>query len=129
MTHASDCAIHNEPALPPGLCDCGVPDCPGIEPPQESGVREPTRADEPTAYEDAGPTLTTDSTVPEDPPMNVRRERGMNDMAAVLQSLYGDRCTRREGGCTCCAVWAIFDALDTMTDSSVFADDLQKPTT
>lgn len=54
-----------------------------------------------------------------------RRERGMNDLAAVVQSLYGERCSRREGGCTCCAVWAIYDALDTMTDASVFADDLR----
>ena len=23
-THASDCAIHNEPALPAGDCDCGA---------------------------------------------------------------------------------------------------------
>jgi hypothetical protein len=52
-----------------------------------------------------------------------RRERGMNDLAAVIQATYGERCSRREGGCTSCTVWAIFDALDTMTDASVFADD------
>lgn len=35
MTHASDCAIHNGPALPPAACDCGDPECPGITPPAE----------------------------------------------------------------------------------------------
>lgn len=60
----------------------------------------------------------------DEPPLSERRERGMNDLAAVVQAIYGDRCTRREGGCTRCAVWAIYDALDTMTDASVFADDL-----
>jgi hypothetical protein len=24
MNHWSDCAVHNEPALPAGECDCGV---------------------------------------------------------------------------------------------------------
>ena len=24
MVHASDCAVHNEPAFPAGECDCGV---------------------------------------------------------------------------------------------------------
>lgn len=24
MTHASDCAVHNAPALPVGRCDCGA---------------------------------------------------------------------------------------------------------
>jgi len=24
MQHASDCAVHNAPALPPGPCDCGA---------------------------------------------------------------------------------------------------------
>jgi hypothetical protein len=24
VTHASDCAVHNEPALPRGPCDCGA---------------------------------------------------------------------------------------------------------
>lgn len=24
MTHKSDCAVHNEPAYPPGICDCGA---------------------------------------------------------------------------------------------------------
>lgn len=62
----------------------------------------------------------------DDTPLGARRERGMNDLAAVVQRIYGNRCTRREGGCACCAVWAIYDALDTMTDSSVFADDLRK---
>ena len=23
MTHLSDCAVHNEPAMPAGPCDCG----------------------------------------------------------------------------------------------------------
>lgn len=61
--------------------------------------------------------------MPEDnPPLAARRERGMNDLAAVLQALYGDRCTRTEGGCFCCAAWAVFDALDTMTDASALKD-------
>ena len=29
MAHASDCATHNEPAMPASLCDCGDLDCPG----------------------------------------------------------------------------------------------------
>jgi hypothetical protein len=24
MTHASDCAVHNSPAMPNGPCDCGA---------------------------------------------------------------------------------------------------------
>jgi len=26
IVHASDCAIHNGPALPPGPCNCGAAD-------------------------------------------------------------------------------------------------------
>jgi hypothetical protein len=31
-THASDCAVHNEPALPSGECDCGVSGSPAPSP-------------------------------------------------------------------------------------------------
>lgn len=41
-----------------------------------------------------------------------RRERGLDDMAAVITALYGDRCSRHEAGCICCTAWAIFDVMD-----------------
>ena len=28
--HSSDCAIHNEPAMPAGKCDCGYEDSPSL---------------------------------------------------------------------------------------------------
>lgn len=30
--HASDCAMNNSPALPPGDCDCGLVPVPAVEP-------------------------------------------------------------------------------------------------
>lgn len=55
-----------------------------------------------------------------------RRERGFDDIASTIEHLYGPRCPRTEGGCTTCAAWAIFDALDTMTDASLFEDETEK---
>lgn len=40
--HASDCAVHNEPAYPAGPCDCGID--PNASSPGESHVRAPTQA-------------------------------------------------------------------------------------
>lgn len=47
-----------------------------------------------------------------------RRDRGLNDLAVIVEAVYGSRCTRREPGCICCAGWAIFDMMDQLTDSS-----------
>ena len=41
MANASDCAIHNEPAMPAGPCDCGDPNSPGVAKAAE-GVTVPT---------------------------------------------------------------------------------------
>lgn len=50
--------------------------------------------------------------------LRTRRDRGLNDLAAVIEAVYGSRCTRREPGCICCAGWSIYDMLDQWTDSA-----------
>lgn len=50
------------------------------------------------------------------------REEGLNDLAKVIQHIYGDRCTRKEAGCMCCVAWGVFDMLESLTDSSLIDD-------
>ncbi len=49
-------------------------------------------------------------------PLQRRRQAGLNELASVIETMYGPRCARSVGGCTCCAVWSVFDALAIMTD-------------
>ena len=46
-----------------------------------------------------------------------RWNRGLNDMAAVIEKIYGPRCQRFEPGCVCCMGWAAFDQLEKFTNS------------
>ena len=47
-----------------------------------------------------------------------RRRRGLDDLSRVIQELYGARCSRRYGGCACCAAWTLFDAMAKLTETS-----------
>lgn len=51
------------------------------------------------------------------------RNSAMNQLATVLEVIWGPRCsTRNQGGCPACAAWAAFDAMETMTDTVWFQD-------
>lgn len=49
-------------------------------------------------------------------PLRRRRRVALNELAAVIEAVYGPRCARSEGGCATCGVWTVFDALTQMTD-------------
>lgn len=51
-----------------------------------------------------------------------RRERGLNDLAAVIEGVYGHRCSRFEAGCMCCVAWAVLDMVERLTDGSLLDD-------
>ena len=55
-------------------------------------------------------------------PISERRERGLNDLAAVIEKIWGPRCSRHEGGCHCCVAWTMFDCMEKLTDTSVLDD-------
>lgn len=40
IQHRSDCALHNEPAMPAGVCDCGAETKPAAPPGSENWTRE-----------------------------------------------------------------------------------------
>lgn len=58
-----------------------------------------------------------DEIVAETMAMKDRRERGFDDLAAVIEAHYGPRCTRNQGGCVCCSAWAIYDCLERLLDN------------
>lgn len=47
-----------------------------------------------------------------------RREDGLNNLAKVIEKLYGPRCSRTEPVCVSCMAWIIFDQMEKITDSS-----------
>lgn len=55
-------------------------------------------------------------------PLGERRQRGLDDLAAVIEGLWGPRCLRNEGGCGCCTAWTIFDCVEHLTDASGLDD-------
>ena len=46
------------------------------------------------------------------------RNKALNDMAKVIENLYGPRCDRFEATCSGCATWAVFDMIEKMTETS-----------
>lgn len=50
------------------------------------------------------------------------REKALNLLSAVLTAEWGDRCPRFEAGCASCLVWAAFDMLERITESSTLDD-------
>lgn len=55
-----------------------------------------------------------------------KRERMLNDLAEILNKVWGPRCSRNEGGCASCMAWTLFDAVDRMTDSTLCEEYDQK---
>ena len=45
--------------------------------------------------------------------------RALDDLAEIISVIWGDRCSENEPNCPCCAVWAIYDCLNQLTDSSI----------
>lgn len=57
------------------------------------------------------------------------RERAMNDLATVIEAIYGPRCLRREAGCVACVAWLQFDVMDHLTEGTLvdLADQYNAP--
>lgn len=53
------------------------------------------------------------------------RQKALNEMAAVVTAMWGDRCSRVEGGCCTCAAWAVFDMMERITDGSSLDQELE----
>lgn len=47
-----------------------------------------------------------------------RRMRAFNDLATVVEAVWGGRCSRREGGCPTCSAWTLYDAMEQVVDAS-----------
>lgn len=48
-----------------------------------------------------------------------KKDKTMNNLAKIIEHLYGPRCSRHEAACMCCNAWAMFDCMDRLTDSSL----------
>ena len=53
------------------------------------------------------------------------RERALNDLSAVITAEWGERCARSEAGCATCAVWALFDTVERLTEGSSLDDEAE----
>jgi hypothetical protein len=54
-----------------------------------------------------------------------RRDRGLTDLAATIEAIWGPRCNRHEAGCFACVAWTMFDTMEKLTDSSVLDEESQ----
>jgi hypothetical protein len=51
------------------------------------------------------------------------RNETIANLGLLVTDLYGPRCPDKEAGCVCCTAWAIFDAMDNLTDGSLLLDE------
>jgi hypothetical protein len=50
-----------------------------------------------------------------------RRNRGLADIASVIEKIWGHRCNQHDGHCGGCHAWTIFDCLAKLTDTDILA--------
>jgi hypothetical protein len=46
------------------------------------------------------------------------RNRGLGDLATVIEAIWGPRCNIHDGHCFVCNAWLMFDTLSRLTDTS-----------